>query len=97
MAIFQFTAQNQSSPEFRAQGDLDAKPGARFKIIHSDLKGATIQVQQKCSDGNWWTVHQISGTSILSTVIDSPHGGLMRLHCPTGGFGTGAFSIVYGE
>ena len=97
MPIFKFTAQDQSSPEFRTHGDFEGKSGARFKIIHPDLKGATIQVQQKCSDGNWWTIHQISGTSILSTVIDSPHGGMMRVYCPVGGFGTGAFSIAYRE
>ena len=95
MPVHQFTAQNQSSPTFKVPGDRDVNGYARFKIIHSDLKGATIQVQQKCSDGNWWILSQIA--SGYATIIDSPVGAEIRVHCPTGGFGTGSFSIVYQE
>jgi hypothetical protein len=94
MAKHTFTAAGQASPEFQVRSDLESKSGSRFKIIYPAL-GTTnaLQVEQKCSDGEWWSVYGI--TAGLSIVIDTPAGGLFRIKCST--YGGAPFSIIYQE
>ena len=94
MPKFDITAAGQTSPEFQCRGDMGSKPGARFKIIHPALGSNVLQVEQKCSDGNWWLVHQIEDGS-LATVLDQPVDALMRIKCST--YGGSPFSIIYQE
>lgn len=94
MPIKEFTAAAQTTAEFQCRSDLDSKANARFKIIHPGLGSTNVlQVEQKCSDDEWWLIHQIEDG--LATVIDTPSGGLFRIKCST--YGGTAFSIIYQE
>jgi len=95
MPIFEFTAAEQSSPIFVSGGDLSTRPGSRTKITHPDLKGATLTIEQKMSNGEWWPTYKISEN--LATVIDTPHDAVLRISVLAGEFGTGAFEIAYQE
>ena len=95
MAIFEFTAAEQSSPVFVSGGDLATKSGSRVKIAHPDLKGATLTIEQKMSDGEWWPIYEI--TSKMATILDTPHDAELRASVLAGNFGTGPFKIAYQE
>ena len=95
MPIFEFTAAEQSSPVFVSGGDLDTKSGARVKITHPDLKGATVTIEQQMSDGTWWPIYEI--TSKMATILDTPHQAVLRASVLANKFGTGSFEIAYQE
>ena len=95
MPVFEFTAAGQSSPVFVSGGDLDAKPGARVKVTHPDLKGATVTIEQRMSNGEWWPIYEI--TSKMATILDTPHHAVLRASVLSGKFGSGSFKIAYQE
>ena len=95
MSVFEFTAAEQSSPVFISGGDLATKSGSRVKIAHPDLKGATLTIEQKMSDGEWWPIYEI--TSKMATILDTPHHAVLRASVLPGKFGTGPFKIAYQE
>jgi len=88
-----FTAVDEMTGEFPQRSDIESAAGSRFKIIHPSLLGAILDVQQKLSDGEWYTIYQIS--SGYCTVIDTPDGGLYRIKCST--YGSGSFSVFCQE
>lgn len=93
---FIFSAQGQMTDEFPVGGDFSSKPGARFRVLHPDLAGSTLKVEQYMSDDTWVTIFVIDeNVDGLGSIIDSVHGGVYRIRCST--YGGSAVTVYYKE
>ena len=57
---FTFTAAGQATSEFPMGSDINAKGNSRFRILHPDLAGSDLVVEQLMSDEEWYPIFLIS-------------------------------------
>ena len=93
---FTFSSQGQVTDEFSVGSDINNRTNSRFKILHPDLAGSTLSVEQKMSDDTWIVIFVINeDVEENGSVIDSVHGGIYRIKCDI--YGGSDVTIYYKE